>query len=305
MVLALIILVCFIAGGLFFTYTFSDSYTLFERIVTGVFLGTTIGGYVGFLLSRIFGFSWLTLFLAAAITLFLPLVYVVVCKRSLLLADCKRTYSLLYHLRLISPKVIVLSVALIFFSFFVFVTIMQGAAFSENGMIFTRSSDNVSDLTLHVGIITGFVYGENVYPEHPDFAGSKLTYPFIVDLVTAMLVKAGLSLTAAILWVNCLLCGSLIILLGQWSWRLTGSKFVAYLTPAIILLSGGVGFLDFFKDFILRNSHWLDFMWHLPSDYTHVGSAIRWGNPLVYWLIPMRSMMLGIPLSIIITSKFL
>ena len=76
---------------------------------------------------------------------------------------------------------------------------------------------NIGDLPFHVGVITGFVHGENFPPQHPEFAGTRLTYPFIVDFVTAMFVRAGASLEGAMFWQNFVLMMSLVGLLHRWA----------------------------------------------------------------------------------------
>ena len=51
----------------------------------------------------------------------------------------------------------------------------------------TADGHNLGDLPFHLAVIQGFARGENFPPEHPELAGMRLTYPFLVDLVTALM----------------------------------------------------------------------------------------------------------------------
>src|SRR5205085_7941991 len=51
--------------------------------------------------------------------------------------------------------------------------------------IFTGVDTNLGDLPFHIAVVSGFAYGDNFPPQHPEFAGVRLTYPFVVDFVTA------------------------------------------------------------------------------------------------------------------------
>ena len=61
----------------------------------------------------------------------------------------------------------------------------------EGGGVFTGVDHNLGDLPFHLSIATSFLYGRNFPPEHPELAGARLTYPFLVDFVAAMLMAAG------------------------------------------------------------------------------------------------------------------
>ena len=42
------------------------------------------------------------------------------------------------------------------------------------------------DLSFHAALAASFAHGENFPPQHPEFAGVRLTYPFVVDFVAAV-----------------------------------------------------------------------------------------------------------------------
>src|SRR6185436_14876974 len=96
--------------------------------------------------------------------------------------------------------------------------------FYRNGAITTKMIDNYSDLALHLGIINGFVFGENFSLEHPAMAGVKLTYPFIVDFHAALLVKLGLPLSTAFFLQNMFIAFALVTLYFWFARQLTQSQ---------------------------------------------------------------------------------
>ncbi|MDQ3253950.1 MAG: hypothetical protein M3R15_08605, partial [Acidobacteriota bacterium] len=115
------------------------------------------------------------------------------------------------------------------------------AMFETPDGIYTGINHNFGDLPLHLGIIAGFLHGENFPPEHPEFAGVRLTYPFMVDFVAAMFVRAGASLQGALFWQNMALATALVGLLHRWALKLTRDRAAALLTPVVLLFSGGFG----------------------------------------------------------------
>src|SRR4029077_9597677 len=72
------------------------------------------------------------------------------------------------------------------------------AMFERPDGIYTGVDHNFGDLPFHVGVICGFTEGQNLPPEHPELAGARLTYPFLVDFLSAMLVRAGIGLRASV-----------------------------------------------------------------------------------------------------------
>ncbi len=63
-----------------------------------------------------------------------------------------------------------------------------------------------------------------------------------------------------------------------------------------------MGFLWFFKDYWQGAQGFFDFLYNLPRDYT-ISEKFRWGNSLVVLFITQRSLLLGMPLTIIVLQK--
>ena len=173
-----------------------------------------------------------------------------------------------------------------------------GACFISNEEVRTTNPANLGDLPYHLGIIQGFMRGENFPPEHPEFAGAHLTYPFLTDYVAALYATAGATIPAAILWQNFSLMLATLILLAYFTRILTRSRTAALIALPLLLFSGGWGF------FLLRGDSHNDFktllpiLQNLPHDYTEYESLYRWGNSLTVLLGTQRSIVLGIPMGL-------
>jgi len=197
------------------------------------------------------------------------------------------------------------AVVLLVCALVVFWLVFARAMYERGGAIYTGVDNNLGDLPFHVAIISGFVHGENFPPVHPEYAGARLTYPFTVDFVAAMLVRAGASIQSALFWENLLLALALVVLLYRLAYRLTGDRLAAGLTCVLTLLSGGLGWGRFLREATNSSLGVWEFLWRLPHDYTitHDG-AFRWGNAVTTLLVPQRGLLMGLPLALIVITQW-
>jgi hypothetical protein len=162
--------------------------------------------------------------------------------------------------------------------------------------IATGVEHDLGDLPFHLAVVTSFERGENLPPEHPELSGARLTYPFLVDLAAAALVRAGASLRLAFLAQNLLLALAFVVLLQAFARELTGDALAARLAPWLVLLSGGLGFAWLLGDLEATGPAAL---LRLSRDYTITrDGTLRWGNALLTLLVPQRSLLLGAPLAL-------
>ena len=169
--------------------------------------------------------------------------------------------------------------------------------------IFIGSSNNLGDLPFHLQGIYGFTDGQNFPPQNPSYAGSKFTYPFIVNLAVAMYIKLGAAVENALFWQNITLIVSFVGLLHYFTFRLTGSRIAAHIAPLLFLFSGGLGFIGFFQDAVKTEKGIFGLIMDLQNDYSlRPETTWRWGNTLTVLLITQRSMLIGLPFSLVILN---
>jgi hypothetical protein len=181
-----------------------------------------------------------------------------------------------------------------------------------SGAIETAPATNYGDLAFHVSIITSLAYGENLPPENPIYLGLPLTYPFLIDFLTALLLRCGMGWREAFLIGNVPLGLALIGLVEQLTRRWSGgNRLAGRLAPLLLVFSGGLGWLRFGGDLVewwrgggvgREGLFW--FLTHLPGTYTignelSIGGepvALQYGNLLTTLLVPQRSFLFGLPL---------
>src|SRR6476660_2263506 len=178
------------------------------------------------------------------------------------------------------------------------------AAFERADGIFTGFINNIGDLPLHFQIVNSFVQGNNLPPQDPTYAGVRFAYPFMVDFLTAMLVRCGAGMIAAMWLQNMVLALSLVGLLHYWPLLLTRTRLAGVIAPLLVLFSGGLGWWLLFSD-VSGGDGFFSTLGNLQHDYTIVpDSILRWGNSLTTLFVPQRSILFGLPLAITIFCQW-
>ncbi|MCD9188622.1 MAG: hypothetical protein LUM44_19545 [Pyrinomonadaceae bacterium] len=298
MVLSFILILLISFSGYLLTYFFAEKETFLWRFSVGNIIGSAIFGTVGFLIANLFGLSVLT----ASFALLIALAPIALLAKK----DIRKNFFADWH----NAKNRAtganfrkfLRVAYYVGFFLLFVFFFDRAMYETNNGIFTGASQNFGDLPFHLGAIFSFTDGNNFPPMNPSFAGAKFSYPFIADLLTAFLMKFGIEVQSVMLVQNIGWAFALLIILERFVFKLTKSKLAAKLAPILLFFSGGLGFLWFLKDFWAGSQGFFELLWNLPQDYT-IGEKIRWGNSLIVLFITQRSLLLGMPLTILVLQK--
>jgi hypothetical protein len=298
MILTFLLILLITCGGTVLTYLYEKEDSLLVRLAAGNVVGAAIFATVGFLLACFFGLSIATVLIALVITL-LPLA---------LLANENYRRRFAKNLTAAQSRLNGADFGRILrFAYYVFVFVVLWFFFGRAMLetkdgIFTGGSQNLGDLPFHLGAIFSFTDGNNFPPENPSFAGAKFTYPFLADFVTACFVKIGAGVRGAMLVQNVSLGLSLVVLLEKFTFKLTNNKIAGKIAPLLLLFSGGLGFVWFFKDYWNGAQSLFDILWKLPGDYT-IGDKFRWGNSLVVLFLTQRSLLFGLPLTLIALTK--
>ncbi|HSI89230.1 MAG TPA: hypothetical protein VK918_09250 [Pyrinomonadaceae bacterium] len=294
MIYSLFLMLLITAGGYAVTYLISDDEPVLWRLAAGCVIGTAIFGTAGFVLGLAFGLTPMSVAFAMLLTLVPLLLFLDPVRRRASARERARArtrvqspgsgnfYRFLYYV----------------FFLILFVLFFDRAMIDTTEGIFTGGSNNLGDLPFHLGAIYSFL--ENGFTlENPNFEGAKFSYPFISDLVTAMFMRLGAEIRDAMAVQNVLWAFALVVLLIRYVEKLTNDKTVARLVPAIFLFSGGLGFIWLAGDAWAHAGGVWNYLWNLPKDYT-IGDEFRWGNTLVTLFLTQRSLLLGMPLTLII-----
>ncbi|MFN2597452.1 MAG: hypothetical protein ABR563_09745 [Pyrinomonadaceae bacterium] len=302
---AAILLLAAVCGGTLATYFYDPRAHLAARLAAGTATGLALLGTVGFVVSSFAGLDAVSLAVSALVVAS-PLALLARADLRARLRFDARTLSRDLRAALTRPSLRATApLVVLLCSLAVFWIVYDRAMFVRDGAIYTGVDNNLGDLPFHVAIIESFVRGENFPPTHPEYAGARLTYPFVVDFVAAMFVRAGASLKGALFWENLLLALSVVGLLYRLALAWTRDALAATFTPLVVLFSGGLGFVRFYREASASAQSFSDFLWKLPHDYTITfDGAYRWGNAITTLFVPQRGLLLGLPLALVVVTQW-
>jgi len=294
MLAAILLLVIAISGGTLLTFLSDLSAPRAARLCMGAAIGCALMATLGFLLALVFGLGGLTLLLAAFLLL-LPWLLLLQPERRTLVVNTFRPPE--RSRGGVGYLVFYLAIALLL------AMVFNRAVFERSDGIYTGVTNNLGDLPLHLQVINGFAQGHNIPPEDPTYAGVRFAYPFLVDFLAAMLVRAGAGAIFAMWLENMLLALAFVGVLHYWTLLLTRNRLAAVIAPLLVLFSGGLGWWLLFSDGSLGDI--FSTLGSLSHDYTIVpNSILRWGNSLTTLFVPQRSILFGLPLAITIFCQW-
>ncbi len=290
-----------ICGGSAATYWYEQDAPLSARLCAGACTGFAAFGLIGFLCASFTGLTPLALLLTSiAVASPLALLWKPEHKNRIqsdiasALREARRTFLHPTRQAIVSCSFYVLTAFLLW-------RVFDSAMFERADGIYTGFEKSLGDLPFHLSIVTSFAHGQNFPPEHTEFAGSRFSYPFLVDFIAACLVRAGASLRDALFWENFTLGLALIGLLHRWAWKLVRDQAAAFLTVTLVLFSGGLGWWLLLHDASVNGRGLFDVLTHLPQNYTSVsGGIFQWSNALTALLVPQRGFLLGLPLVLLV-----
>ncbi len=305
MITSLVIASLVILSGTVATYLYDQNVSLAARLCSGACLGLGTLGLVGFVVASLIGLTTGAVLITTLVTI-VPL--------ALLLSEgWRKTIQEDVHgqARAINrffakpDKVSVLYVAFYFTIAVVFWQVFRRAMIVDATGISTGLLNNFGDLPFHISVITGFAFGNNFPPEDPTYAGVIFTYPFISDFIAAMFVRCGATLQQSMFLQNFILAMSFVGLLHRWAFVLLRDRLAAVITPLLIILNGGFGWV---RLLILAQDHesgLLGVIRELPPSLTVIPETTwRWGNAISALLVPQRGFLMGLPLAVFVFTQW-
>jgi hypothetical protein len=301
--LALVLLITL--SGTVATYLYDDHASIGARFCAGSCLGLASLGLLGFVIASFFGLTGATVALATLICS-LPLV---------LLADSNRRVRFRNDLQGITRALTRLvvhpdAISVGYFLFYVVVAVVLWLIFNramidDSEGISTGLLNNFGDLPFHLSVITGFAYGNNFPPEDPTYAGVRFTYPFLSDFVSAIFLRCGADLRQSMFIENFVLAIAFVGLLQRWALVMIRDRFAAVLTPLLVLLNGGFGWVLLYEAANKSGKGLFDIFSDLPPSFTVIPeTAWRWGNAISALLVPQRGFLMGLPLAVIVFTQW-
>ena len=159
-----------------------------------------------------------------------------------------------------------------------------------------------SDWVVHISITNIFAHKpiSEWFLYHPFFADSKLTYGFLVHLITAFFVKAGLPLDIAFFIVSVILLFLLLTGLYVLYYLLSKSRVQSILGLCIFFTSSGMGIFRYLPDITIQT------LLYPTKDYSRF-IEYEWlaGNIPAALLIPQRAFFIGATIGVWVLNLLL
>jgi hypothetical protein len=303
--LALVLLAA--ASGTLVSYLYDEGAAFAARLCAGACIGIAALGLVGFVFASFLGLTPLSILFTLLVVVFLSLFVLRNPNRRVSIQqDLRSTYRAIRQ-GYLDPDRLPLGY-IVFYTIVAVILwrVFQGAMIDVPEGIFTGVLNNFGDLPFHLSVISSFAYGNNFPPDDPTYAGVRFTYPFLTDFVSGIFVRCGADLRQSMFIENFVVALAFVGLLHRWALEMLRDKLAAVITPILVLLSGGFGWVLLWKQATDKNKDsWLGILQNLPPSFTVIPETTwRWGNAVSTLLIPQRGFLLGLPLAVIVFTQW-
>jgi hypothetical protein len=298
MITSLLVALLVTLSGTVATYLYDENAAFGARLCAGAALGLAALGLVGFVVASLIGLNATAIVISTATC----------CSPLAILTDGRTAKRLRHDIDAISSgtrRLIRLDpVTVGYFLFYlaaalIFWKVFSRAVIEDASGLSTGLLNNFGDLPFHLSVITSFAYGNNFPPEDPTYAGVRFTYPFISDFVSAIFVGCGADLRESMFIENFILALAFVGLVHRWALVMLRDKLAAVITPLLVLLNGGMGWVLLFDKAGQNEGGLFGVLRDLPPSFTVIPETTwRWGNAISALLVPQRGFLMGLPLAV-------
>lgn len=157
------------------------------------------------------------------------------------------------------------------------------------------------DLAIHLTFINNFVERGFFVKDNPTFYGEKLSYPFFTDMLSALLVKAGISVRGALIWPSFVFVVAATALIYIVTLEITKSRLGAFFAPFMFFFNGSLAGLHYFwADYQKSGIGIKDFTERMDKSYAHLADfGLRFSNIISDYILPQRTILPGLVLGLI------
>ncbi len=300
MTFAILFIIISIVTGFLLTYFLSARYSIFERVAYGTVIGLGFHTWIVYLFSLMWGLQFKSLYISA-------ILLIALCSIILIIKWTSFKENIISEIQDIKNDFLLNKVSyyvhIAVFSFFttIFWRLFYRTIIWKKDGMYIGLPNNYGDLPLHLAYITSFVWGNNIPPQDPSFAGEKLVYPFLSDFLSAIFLKLGLDFRDILFIPGLLLTVAFYSIFYYFAYRLTKRRFTAVISAFIFFFTGGFGFYYFLLDLANTSLNLWSFLMDIPRDYTKIPSLnYHWITPLTCLNIPQRPFLFGFPITMLI-----
>jgi hypothetical protein len=147
-------------------------------------------------------------------------------------------------------------------------------------------------------------------PQNPFFSGFRLTYPFLPDFFSGILLHLGMSLEGSLPLSSAILSMALVVVFFATALRFVGSRWAASIGTLVFFLSGGLGFINVLNDVHPSGPGPVAWLGGLAGAIAHPireytldrSNGLQWLNPVLAYLVPQRTTLFGFSLGLLVLS---
>ena len=160
----------------------------------------------------------------------------------------------------------------------------------EGGAVYS-SQATYGDMSMHLSFLTSLANQGDFPPDYSLLPGTRLSYPFLSDSISASLYQLGAPLWFAYqlpMW-----AAGAQVLFGLYAFfsAMTESRAQAALAWVFFAFNGGFGFFYFLGGGVENFTRIFTAFYETPTNL--VGENIRWVNVLVDMMLPQRATLFG------------
>ena len=281
-------LLVFLAGGICIVYPILDG-SFVKRVWFGGLLGFLLAMWLPGLFAFFLHFTPLAQYLAMGVMVVLSVAGCVCTWRR----KCWQRMGVEASERVMLCVLIPLSL-LMFYLFHTHVLLPDAAG------NLTVGQSTYGDLNMHLGMITSLAKQQVFPPDYSIAPGYPISYPFLVNALSASLYQLGMSLRWSVILPSCLM--SMWLVAGFFFFALevlqdtqNRGQWKAVIASVLFFLGGGFGFAFFFEGARENPQNLLRIFsafYETPTNLTVEGN-IHWVNPICDMIIPQRTTMAG------------
>ena len=166
------------------------------------------------------------------------------------------------------------------------------------------SASNVwGDLPGHMALGSSFALRglSKTLNDNPVFSGTSVSYPFVPDYISGLLMSLGASPRNAFLWPTFLAIMAFILCLWVVSFKITKSAIGSFFTPIIFLFGGSLwGLFYFISDYIREGKPLLYALLHQSTNYSYLkGANVVFSNVISDFILPQRAFIFGLTIGLV------
>ena len=158
------------------------------------------------------------------------------------------------------------------------------------------------DVAFHLSLISNFSQRGLQLNSSPLFLGSSLAYPFLPDLISALMVNAGASLQIALIIPSLIFILIAVAMIYLLTFKIAKSKIGAFLAPFLFFFNGTIfGIYYFWQDFQVSHVGFWQFFDAMTKQYTNLSAYnIAFSNIICDYVLPQRTFVMGLAIGLFV-----